>query len=97
MINVHVNEAYRLLCAYASDIQLYLYTVHVLYIINVHLSLSSLFMFVVCSCSGNQMGNHGARYLAKVLLTNYHLREVSWDHNDTSLCGLQDVISALKQ
>lgn len=43
------------------------------------------------------MGNHGARYLAKVLLTNYHLREVDWDHNDTTLCGLQDVIAALKQ
>lgn len=43
------------------------------------------------------MGNHGARYLAKALLTNYHLKEVNWDHNETTLCGLQEVASALEQ
>ncbi len=56
-----------------------------------------MFYYHYCYFSGNQMGNHGARFLAKVLLTNCHVRDVSWDHNDISFCGLQDVISALKQ
>lgn len=75
------------------------YTIHqyVHVCIIIHNYFFFLIIVVVVYYSGNQMGNHGARFLAKVLLTNCHVREVSWDHNDTTLCGLQDVISALKQ
>ncbi|CAI8056021.1 F-actin-uncapping protein LRRC16A [Geodia barretti] len=46
--------------------------------------------------SGNGMGNHGARRLAKALLSNCCLREVIWDHNDTSLHGFRDVASSME-
>ena len=49
------------------------------------------------TCSGNGMGNHGARRLAKALLSNCCLREVIWDHNDTSLHGFRDVASSMEQ
>ena len=47
--------------------------------------------------SGNSMGNHGARSLAKTLLTNTCLSEVSWDRNETGPQGFSDVAAALEQ
>ena len=47
--------------------------------------------------SGNGMGNHGARSLAKTLLTNTCLKEVEWDRNETGPQGFSDVAAALEQ
>ena len=43
------------------------------------------------------MGNHGARSLAKTLLTNTCLSEVEWDHNEVGVQGFSDVADALEQ
>lgn len=47
--------------------------------------------------SGNQMGDHGARSLAKTLLTNTCLNEVEWDRNEVGVQGFADVAAALEQ
>ena len=65
-----------------------------------HISLSlslSLSLPLSLSFSGNGMGNHGARSLAKTLLTNTCLSEVSWDRNETGAQGFMDVAAALEQ
>ena len=65
-----------------------------------HISLSlsvSLSLSLSPSFSGNGMGNHGARSLAKTLLTNTCLSEVSWDRNETGAQGFMDVAAALEQ
>lgn len=61
------------------------------------LSLFSPSSFSSRTHSGNQMQNRGARCLAKALLTNSKLKEVMWDHNETTLCGFQDVVNSLEQ
>ena len=43
------------------------------------------------------MGLRGARSLAKALLSNCSLSEVSWDHNETPLRGFQEVAAAMQQ
>lgn len=43
------------------------------------------------------MGSQGARGLAKALLCNCSLSEVSWDRNDTPLRGFQEVTAAMEQ
>ena len=47
--------------------------------------------------SGNQMGDIGARMLAKALMINTKLRTIYWDRNNTSAQGFQDLASALQK
>ncbi|KAK2887796.1 hypothetical protein Q8A67_016024 [Cirrhinus molitorella] len=47
--------------------------------------------------SGNNMGDFGAKMLAKALQINSKLRTVIWDRNSISAQGLQDVASALEK
>ena len=62
-----------------------------LLILHTHTHILSL------SFSGNGMGNHGARSLAKTLLSNTCLSEVEWDRNETGAQGFMDVAAALEQ
>lgn len=45
--------------------------------------------------SGNQMGDVGARMLAKALQLNSKLQTVYWDNNNTTSQGFLDVSLAL--
>uniref|UniRef100_A0A3P8WUI1 CARMIL C-terminal domain-containing protein n=1 Tax=Cynoglossus semilaevis TaxID=244447 RepID=A0A3P8WUI1_CYNSE len=47
--------------------------------------------------SGNQMGDMGAKMLAKALQINTKLRTLVWDRNGVSPQGLQDVAAALEK
>ncbi|XP_051948611.1 F-actin-uncapping protein LRRC16A-like [Xyrauchen texanus] len=47
--------------------------------------------------SGNNMGDFGAKMLAKALQINTKLRTVIWDRNCVSVQGLQDVAAALEK
>uniref|UniRef100_A0A3Q3NBE2 F-actin-uncapping protein LRRC16A-like n=1 Tax=Mastacembelus armatus TaxID=205130 RepID=A0A3Q3NBE2_9TELE len=47
--------------------------------------------------SGNAMGDMGAKMLAKALQINTKLRTITWDRNNISPQGLQDVAAALEK
>uniref|UniRef100_A0AAY4AP82 Capping protein regulator and myosin 1 linker 3 n=1 Tax=Denticeps clupeoides TaxID=299321 RepID=A0AAY4AP82_9TELE len=47
--------------------------------------------------SGNGLEDTGARMLSKALQINTTLRSVTWDRNNTTASGLQDVARALEQ
>ncbi|XP_077096605.1 F-actin-uncapping protein LRRC16A-like [Siphateles boraxobius] len=47
--------------------------------------------------SGNNMGDFGAKMLAKALQVNTKLRTLIWDRNSVSAQGLQDMASALEK
>ncbi|XP_010783137.1 leucine-rich repeat-containing protein 16B-like [Notothenia coriiceps] len=47
--------------------------------------------------SGNNIGDTGAKMLAKALLTNTTLRTLSWDRNNVTARGFQDVADALER
>ncbi|XP_067280931.1 F-actin-uncapping protein LRRC16A [Pseudorasbora parva] len=47
--------------------------------------------------SGNNMGDFGAKMLAKALQVNTKLRTLIWDHNGVSAQGLQDMAAALEK
>ncbi|XP_064641786.1 F-actin-uncapping protein LRRC16A-like isoform X4 [Lineus longissimus] len=46
--------------------------------------------------SGNNMGDYGARMLAKALQINTKLQTIYWDQNNTTAQGFHDVANALK-
>jgi len=48
-------------------------------------------------CSGNLMGDIGARMLSKALQINKKLRVIHWDHNNTSPNGFHDIATALEK
>ncbi|XP_077953357.1 uncharacterized protein LOC144390794 isoform X2 [Gasterosteus aculeatus] len=47
--------------------------------------------------SGNNIGDTGAKMLAKALMTNTRLRTLTWDRNNVTAKGLQDVADALER
>ncbi|KAM4553052.1 capping protein, Arp2/3 and myosin-I linker protein 2 isoform 2-T2 [Fundulus diaphanus] len=47
--------------------------------------------------SGNNIGDIGAKMLAKALMTNTKLRSLTWDRNNVTARGLQDVADALER
>ena len=51
-------------------------------------------MLCVC-CSGNFMGDLGARLLAKALYINNKLRTIHWDSNNIMAQGFTDISHAL--
>jgi len=48
-------------------------------------------------CSGNLMGDNGARMLSKALQINKKLSAIHWDHNETSPNGFHDIAAALEK
>ncbi|MEQ2257397.1 F-actin-uncapping protein LRRC16A, partial [Ilyodon furcidens] len=46
--------------------------------------------------SGNNIGDTGAKMLAKALMTNTKLRSLTWDRNNVTARGFQDVADALE-
>ena len=50
-----------------------------------------------CVASGNQMGDVGARMLAKALQINTKLETVIWDRNHTTPFGLAAIATALER
>ncbi|XP_068578997.1 capping protein, Arp2/3 and myosin-I linker protein 3-like [Cebidichthys violaceus] len=47
--------------------------------------------------SGNNIGDTGAKMLAKALMTNTRLRTLTWDRNNVTARGFQDVADALER
>ncbi|XP_041794805.1 capping protein, Arp2/3 and myosin-I linker protein 2 isoform X2 [Chelmon rostratus] len=47
--------------------------------------------------SGNNIGDTGAKMLAKALMSNTRLRTLSWDRNNVTARGFQDVADALER
>lgn len=47
--------------------------------------------------SGNQIGDPGARLLAKALQINNHLRTIIYDKNNITLQGYADIVHALEK
>ncbi|XP_062418969.1 LOW QUALITY PROTEIN: uncharacterized protein LOC119195596 [Pungitius pungitius] len=47
--------------------------------------------------SGNNIGDTGAKILAKALITNTRLRTLTWDRNNVTAKGFQDVADALER
>lgn len=47
--------------------------------------------------SGNQMGDIGAKMLAKALTINSSLTSVVWDRNGVTAAGLRDVAQSLQR
>ncbi|XP_054476721.1 capping protein, Arp2/3 and myosin-I linker protein 2 [Anoplopoma fimbria] len=47
--------------------------------------------------SGNNIGDMGAKMLAKALMTNTRLRTLTWDRNNVTARGYQDVADALER
>ncbi|XP_054865206.1 capping protein, Arp2/3 and myosin-I linker protein 2 isoform X2 [Amphiprion ocellaris] len=47
--------------------------------------------------SGNNIGDNGAKMLAKALMSNTRLRTLTWDRNNVSAKGFQDVADALER
>uniref|UniRef100_A0A8C9ZJK4 Capping protein regulator and myosin 1 linker 2 n=1 Tax=Sander lucioperca TaxID=283035 RepID=A0A8C9ZJK4_SANLU len=47
--------------------------------------------------SGNNIGDTGAKMLAKALMTNTRLRTLAWDRNNVTARGFQDVADALER
>ncbi|XP_015258414.1 PREDICTED: leucine-rich repeat-containing protein 16C-like, partial [Cyprinodon variegatus] len=47
--------------------------------------------------SGNNIGDTGAKMLAKALMTNTKLRSLTWDRNNVTARGFQDVADALER
>lgn len=47
--------------------------------------------------SGNQIGDAGARLLAKALQINNHLRTIVYDKNNITLQGYADIVHALEK
>ncbi|KAM8890903.1 capping protein, Arp2/3 and myosin-I linker protein 2 [Spinachia spinachia] len=47
--------------------------------------------------SGNNIGDTGAKMLAKALLTNTRLKTLTWDRNNVTAKGFQDVADALER
>ncbi len=47
--------------------------------------------------SGNQMGDIGARMLAKALMINTKLHTIHWDRNHTTSQGFQDIAAAIQK
>ncbi|XP_037623048.1 capping protein, Arp2/3 and myosin-I linker protein 2 isoform X4 [Sebastes umbrosus] len=47
--------------------------------------------------SGNNMGDTGAKMLAKALMSNTRLRSLAWDRNNVTARGFQDVADALER
>ncbi|XP_047452249.1 capping protein, Arp2/3 and myosin-I linker protein 2 isoform X2 [Mugil cephalus] len=47
--------------------------------------------------SGNNIGDNGAKMLAKALMTNTKLRTLTWDRNSVTARGFQDVADALER
>ncbi|XP_039664730.1 capping protein, Arp2/3 and myosin-I linker protein 2 isoform X2 [Perca fluviatilis] len=47
--------------------------------------------------SGNNIGDTGAKMLAKALMTNTSLRTLAWDRNNVTARGFQDVADALER
>ena len=47
--------------------------------------------------SGNQMGDPGARLLAKALQINNHLKTIIYDKNNITLSGYADIVHALEK
>ena len=52
--------------------------------------------YVFRDFSGNQMGDIGARMLAKALQLNTKLHTIHWDNNNTSPQGFHDIAAALE-
>lgn len=48
-------------------------------------------------CSGNYMGDSGARLLAKALQINSKLQYISYDRNNVTLQGYSDIAYALQR
>ncbi|KAF3854190.1 hypothetical protein F7725_022245 [Dissostichus mawsoni] len=66
----------------------------------VHILLSALgghAALTEVDISGNNIGDTGAKMLAKALLTNTTLRTLSWDRNNVTARGFQDVADALER
>jgi len=51
----------------------------------------------ILDISGNQIGDPGARLLAKALQINNHLRTIIYDKNNITLQGYADIIHALEK
>uniref|UniRef100_A0A8C4ELX5 Capping protein regulator and myosin 1 linker 2 n=1 Tax=Dicentrarchus labrax TaxID=13489 RepID=A0A8C4ELX5_DICLA len=47
--------------------------------------------------SGNNIGDTGAKMLAKALMSNTRLRSLTWDRNNVTARGFQDVADALER
>ncbi|XP_061577571.1 capping protein, Arp2/3 and myosin-I linker protein 2 isoform X1 [Cololabis saira] len=65
-----------------------------------HILLSALgghATLVELDISGNNIGDTGAKMLAKALITNTRLRTLSWDRNNVTARGFQDVADALER
>jgi len=48
-------------------------------------------------CSGNWMGDIGARMLSKALHINKKLQVIHWDHNGTSAYSFYDIATTLEK
>ena len=66
------------------------------YIICILLLVFKTYVFSF-SVSGNQMGDVGARMLAKALQINKKLKTIYWDHNGTTPTGFQYIAAALEK
>ncbi|XP_069575702.1 capping protein, Arp2/3 and myosin-I linker protein 2 [Brachyistius frenatus] len=65
-----------------------------------HILLSSLggqAALAELDISGNNIGDTGAKMLAKALMNNTRLRTLTWDRNNVTARGLQDVADALER
>uniref|UniRef100_A0A665UXG4 Capping protein regulator and myosin 1 linker 2 n=1 Tax=Echeneis naucrates TaxID=173247 RepID=A0A665UXG4_ECHNA len=65
-----------------------------------HVLLSALgghAALVELDISGNNMGDIGAKMLAKALMNNSRLRTLTWDRNNVTAKGFQDVADALER
>lgn len=51
----------------------------------------------ILDISGNQIGDPGARLLAKALQINNHLRTIIYDKNNITLQGYADIVHALEK
>ncbi|KAM3608897.1 uncharacterized protein V6R79_006487 [Siganus canaliculatus] len=65
-----------------------------------HILLSALgghSSLVELDISGNNIGDTGAKILAKALLKNTRLRSLTWDRNNVTARGFQDVADAMER
>ncbi|KAL3859724.1 hypothetical protein ACJMK2_009925 [Sinanodonta woodiana] len=60
-------------------------------------SLGSNTSLTEIDISGNQMGDLGARMLAKALQINNKLKVINWDNNNTTAQGFEDIAAALEK